>query len=331
METSVSLYSFQEEFFSRRMSLEDIFAYLSANGIYNIEILPDQMLHGMPTPSRETVEGWHSLLNNYKMKPVCVDFFLNSNLYANRTLRQKECVALLADEIAAAHALGFKLARMANNVPSDILKMLLPYAEQYDVVLARELTAGTAFESEDTLRFIDEVRRLNSPYLGLVIDTGMFCRRPPRVFTEFYRQQGATEKLIDYVEAIYAEGEDFSKYCKRNGGIPVAMEKLIKIDADRNYINTLPQYGNNPLSVLDKDMDIVKHFHMKSYEVSEAGTEYSIDDESIIRYLSKNGYSGYLSTEYEGSRWVLPGQPMPEKLQVLRHQQLLRRCLLQLT
>ena len=38
------------------------------------------------------------------------------------------------------------------------------------------------------------------------------------------------------------------------------------------------------------------------------------------RRLHKFGYEGYVSTEYEGNRWILPGNEIPEKEQVTAHQ-----------
>ena len=47
----------------------------------------------------------------------------------------------------------------------------------------------------------------------------------------------------------------------------------------------------------------------------------------ILQYLHDHDYDGYVSTEYEGNRWTLPGRPTLEKEQVLLHQQYIRKCL----
>ena len=61
--------------------------------------------------------------------------------------------------------------------------------------------------------------------------------------------------------------------------------------------------------------------------MTEEGVEYSIDFKEVLEYLHKHHYNGYVSTEYEGNRWVLPGQPIPEKEQVAAHQKLVQRLI----
>ena len=51
IKTCVSLYSLQDEYMNKRMSLEDIVKYLQDNNVEGLEILPDQMIHNTPHPS----------------------------------------------------------------------------------------------------------------------------------------------------------------------------------------------------------------------------------------------------------------------------------------
>ncbi|EAC9287529.1 sugar phosphate isomerase, partial [Listeria monocytogenes] len=58
--------------------------------------------------------------------------------------------------------------------------------------------------------------------------------------------------------------------------------------------------------------------------------EYSIDYRKILTYLHEHGYDGYVATEYEGNRWILPGHPMVEKEQVIAHQKLIKSIITEL-
>lgn len=86
-------------------------------------------------------------------------------------------------------------------------------------------------------------------------------------------------------------------------------------------------YENTPLSVLDDLIPFIKHFHFKLWEMTDEGVEYSVDYKKILQYLHDKGYDGYVATEYEGNRWILPGNPMVEKEQVAAHQKLLRETI----
>ena len=52
-----------------------------------------------------------------------------------------------------------------------------------------------------------------------------------------------------------------------------------------------------------------------------------MDYEEVIKYLHEHNYSGYVSTEYEGNRWVKPGEYIPEKEQVAAHQKLIQNLI----
>ncbi|MCM8709985.1 sugar phosphate isomerase/epimerase [Clostridium sp. SYSU_GA19001] len=328
IKTCVSLYSLQDEYLNKRMTLEDIFKFLADNSVEGIEFLPDQMMHNAPHPSEETLAEWDRLVSTYKMKPVIADVFLNTNLYKNRELTKRECVDLLIEEIKLANRLGMKLIRLVSMVPDFVIEPLLPYCEKYDVTIALEIHAGLSFDVKKTQDFIAEMKRVNSPYVGLVVDTGIFCRRLPRVMANYCKNVlGTNQEVIDYINKIFEEGRDPRKVYIENNGFPEDLKKLIKSDADQFFAHFADGYENEPYSVLDEYMPYIKHFHFKLFEMTESGEEYSIDYRGILQYLHDKGYDGYVSTEYEGNRWVLPGNPMVEKEQVIAHQKLIREAL----
>ena len=90
IKSCVSLYSLQDEYMNKRMSFEDIMRYVKECGAEGFEILPDQMLHGSPDVSDETLLRWNKIVSETGLKPVIADVFLNTNLYKNRTLTRRE-------------------------------------------------------------------------------------------------------------------------------------------------------------------------------------------------------------------------------------------------
>ncbi len=95
IKTSVSLYSLQYQFLHGKMNLEDIFKYMTELNVDGIEILPDQMLKGTPTPSEKTYQEWDALISKYPLGLACDDVFLNTNLFKNRELTKRECIDLI--------------------------------------------------------------------------------------------------------------------------------------------------------------------------------------------------------------------------------------------
>ncbi len=328
IKTCVSLYSLQDEYLNKRMTLEQILHFVQQTGAQGVEILPDQMLKGAPEPAEETVSAWHRCLADTGLTPVIADVFLNTNLYKNRTLTHRESVALLIKEIRQAARLGIHLIRLVSMVPYWVLEPLLPYCREYDVAVALEVHAAMAFDVPATADFIREMQRLDSPYIGLVIDTGIFCRRLPRVVRAYESSIGTSPEVFDYVDGLFAAGSDLHRTLRENGGrYPEALVRAMRTEHDRISVPLLDGYENLPFTVLDDLMPYVRHIHLKTFEMTPEGPEYSMDYSALLGYLHAHGYDGYVSTEYEGNRFTLAGQPMREKEQVALQQAYLKKCL----
>lgn len=114
IKSCVSLYSLQYQYLNGKMTLEDILKFVTDLGTEGIEILPDQMIKGTPTPTDEAYAEWDALMEKYNLDLACDDIFLNTNLYKNRELTKRECIALIKQEIVMAHRLGFKIIRLVS-------------------------------------------------------------------------------------------------------------------------------------------------------------------------------------------------------------------------
>ncbi len=328
IKSSVSLYSLQYQYLWGKMSLEDIFRFVKEIGSDGIELLPDQMLHGTPTPSEETYQMWDALVEKYQLGLACDDIFLNTNLFANRELTKRECIDLIKKEIVMAHRLGFKTIRLVSMVPAWILEPCLECAIENDVTLNIEIHAGLGFGVKKTDEYINEMLRLNSPYIGIVPDTSLFMKRAPRVMTNYCDKVlgGLNPDIVKYTDEVFASGTDFFQLnLKSKDGMDPKLKSLIKSPADGFYAANISGYENRKLSELDGVADYIKHVHFKLYEMTEEGEEYSIDYLEILKYLHEHNYNGYVSTEYEGNRWVLPDHEIPEIEQVRAHQKMIQR------
>lgn len=326
---AVSMYSLQDQYARGYMSLEDIFVFLHELGA-GMELISDQMIKMAPHPSESMLAQWDQLVEKYRPTLVCNDIFINTGLYANRVLTTKEATQLLIDEIIQANRLGFKMVRLVSKTPTEIIEPVLPVAEKYNVILTLEVHAGMSFDHPMTNAFVEIIRKTKSPYLGLTIDAGIFCRRHPRVATNSFRAQGTNEDVIRYIDEIFEKGTDPRVYYSQYGSdtnphhLPEDLFKLIKNDSDVFYSIFATGYEASPFSILDEHMPYVKHIHGKIYEITQDGVEYSIPYDEFVQYLHEKGYDGYIATEYEGNRFALEGETIVEKEQVIKHQALLK-------
>lgn len=326
---SVSMYSLQDEYARRRMTKKDIFDKLDEIGVEGIELISDQMLHGTPHPDAATLAEWDELIKTHKVKPVCNDIFINTTMYKNRVLTTKEGTDMLIDEIRLANRLGFPLVRLVSMTPPELIHGALPYAEKYNVCLAIEIHAGMSFDHPMTKGFIDVIHQYNSPYLGIVVDTGIFCKCHPRVSTNYFRSLGTTEPVIKYIDEIFESGIDpriaFAPYHASGKDFPEDLQALITNQADFEYALFSTGYEHSDYSIMEEHIPYLKHIHGKCFEFTEDGEEYSIVYSELIEYLHSKNYDGYISTEYEGNRFV-PVDGVADGLSnVIAHQALLKK------
>lgn len=326
---SISFYSLQDDYATKRLSLEDIFKKTVEWDIEGIELISDQMIHKAPYPTEETIKMWRNLVEKYDRKLVCNDIFINSTLFRNRKLTVREQTQMLKDEIVNAHNLGFDLIRLVSNTDSRLIEPALETAEKYNVTMALEIHAGMSFHSAGTSHFIEVMKKLNSPYVGIVVDCGIFCTKHPRVATEYFKQFGLNPEVANYIDDIFARGSDPLRYFGRLHGeqtpYPEEFKKLLKNPIDMEYACFAEGYENTPYAELDEYMPYLKHIHGKCYEMTEDKEEYSIPYGDIIKYLNSREYDGYISTEYEGNRFVLLDQTVNSFQNVQRHQEMLKK------
>ena len=324
----VSLYSFQEEYFLRKMTLEDIIASTQKLDIPGVEIIPDQMIPGYPNISGEFLKQWHGWMDTYGRTPVCMDMFLDWNKYKGRVMTEDERVESIRLDIVNANKLGCGLIRVIHDVEPAILERLAPEAEKYGVKLALEIHAPSYYDSELEQRLIAMFERVQSPSLCFTLDLGVFVKRLPRVITERFLRDGMKKELVEYIAEAFENGS------LRLSDEPGAAEQMIgKIVAKGGteqdiYLTMMGAHMiyRDPRSMLEY-LPYTAHIHGKFYEMLPDCTEYSIPYEEIIPVLVEGGYAGYINSEYEGQRWIQDAFEDDSVEQVRRHHVMLKRLL----
>src|SRR4030042_2164965 len=292
----VSLYSFQEEYFLRKMNLEDLLATTTRLGIQGVEIIGDQMIPGYPNISDSFYDQWHAWLEKYKLTPSCLDMFLDWNKYKGRVMTDDEKVQSVLKDIQSANRLGCTVIRVITHTEPKILERLAPYAEKYNVRLGVEIPSPFHFDHEYEQSLLAMYQKVQSPYLGFVPDMGIFVISFPRVISERWVRDGANPEIVRFiVEAFNNHAMDhIEEDVKKMGATPEDVGRAI---GATRFIYT------NPRRMLDF-MPYIFHIHAKFYEMLPEYTEYSIPYEDIIPVLIEGGFQGYLSSEYEGNRHI---------------------------
>src|ERR1700730_16890180 len=122
----VSLYSFQEEYFLRKMTLEDCVATCARMGAYGIESLAEQMMPGFPNLPDSFYEKWHGWMEKYGTVSPCHDSFLDTQRYKGRLLSDDEVVQDIERDLRHAARIGAKVMRLTVFVKPEWLESAIP-------------------------------------------------------------------------------------------------------------------------------------------------------------------------------------------------------------
>ncbi|MFD1715444.1 sugar phosphate isomerase/epimerase family protein [Amnibacterium flavum] len=316
----VSLYSFQEEFFLRELSLEDCIRISVGFGAFGIETIAEQMMPGFPNLTEDFYRRWDGWREQYGFQPTAHDMFAELKLYPDRERPTDELVADLKKDIDHTARLGATVIRILAATPAEVVELAAPYARDKGIKLATEIHSPRRFGSEWFESHLEVAQRVGSDVVGICPDLGIFVKRLPRVLWERSLRDGADPDFVKRVVDVYDSGEDTSI-------LPVEAERLNLGPIEQDLAVQATRFiWEEPRRLLDY-MPFIHHVHAKFYDIDESGEEYSIPYGEIISVLKEGGYDGYLSSEYEGNRHIQDAFEVDSVEQVRRHQEMMARLL----
>lgn len=341
---SVSLYSYQQEYYEGKLDLEGCIKETAKTGATGIELLAEQMIDSFPVITPEFKEKWFGWMEKYHTEPTCYDAFLENHIYDNRTCTLREQIDMMKRDLRIAGELGFKTLRTLVSTPMEVIEGSIPFAEEQDVKICIEVHSPFSLNSGWADGYMEMILRTGTKYFGFMPDFGIFCRHIPDILTEQARRNGCREEAIRIVEEAFENrvtkgftkikydldlGKAHGDYMKANG-MPQLMEALEKIHAtpaEMAYAGSTFDYTwCDPEDIID-NIQYIYHTHAKFYNVNENYEETSIPIRQVVEAYKKAGYHGYLSSEYEGNRMLNDALEVDSIEQVRRHQEALRRAI----
>ena len=343
---SVSLYSYQDEYYLGKLDLEGCLRETAATGATGVELLAEQMIKKFPLPieTKEFRDQWFTWLKKYNLTPSCYDAFLENRIYDNRTLTLKEQVNMMNRDLRLASLLGFPVLRTLVSTPMDVIEGSLPYAEEVGVKIGIEVHAPFSLNSGWADGYMEMINRTGTKFFGFIPDMGIFCRNIPDVVRDKARRHGAKEECIKIVDDAYAQrvekgftkikydlnlGKANMEYRMANG--MAQMMDAVKAagggPADMEYAGSSFTYSwSEPQDIID-NIDYIFHTHAKFYNVHEDLQETAVALPEVIEAYKKAGYKGFLSSEYEGGEHLRADLDVDSIEQVRRHQAAMARAI----
>jgi sugar phosphate isomerase/epimerase len=339
----VSLYSYQQSQFFKRLDLEAQIAEVGHNldGADGIEIIDEMSLH-YPEPGAEFEVGWHRWMDEFGTRPVAMDVGMDVLQFRDHVMSPEECAERLVRDIRLAKRLGFSIVRTLSVVPIDVIERALPVAEALDVKLGKEVHQPMVLEGPQVQEILDLAERTGSRHVGIVPDLGIFQFRASEVQLAWFGRRGAQQAAQDasvelalglrhgtapfpHVDMTkHTAGNlraDFNRFLKtaqaaddmRDAfeGVRQWTEQRVESPQDIDYVLVAEALtlSHTSAETLRELTPFVTHVHGKFNNMSEIPDapglfqEASIDYPLVIDALVAGGFDGYINSEYEGQRY----------------------------
>ncbi|HVL62441.1 MAG TPA: DUF6379 domain-containing protein [Microbacterium sp.] len=283
----VSLYSFMTDY-GTVLDLETAMAGIADIGATGIEILGEGHIPNYPNPSQEWVDDWFRLLEKYGLEPTNYGSWIDTRLHSSgpngRDMTVDEGAAALQRDLRLAKRLGFRFVRPKIGVVSSDL---IPHPIWTEVV-----EASLPLAEELDVIICPEIHS-PTPIKHEVVDE----------YIEFIRRTGTKHFGILIDTGIFQDRPIPLKPGELPGRRPAFLDGI----------------GVDPADFADVAEHVV-FIQAKFHDIDENLEDQQIPWEPVLRAIKDAGYTGYLSSEYEGERE--PGRSIE---QVRRQHSLMRQ------
>ncbi|MFT4214101.1 MAG: DUF6379 domain-containing protein [Microbacterium sp.] len=282
----VSLYSYTHDF-NTVLGLDTALAAVADVGATGVEILGEGHVAGYPNPSAAWIDEWFRLLELYRLEPTNFGSWIDTRLHSSgihaRDMTAAEGAAALQRDIRLARRLGFRFVRPKIGV---VTSDLVPHPIWTEAV---ERSLDLAAD------------------LGVVIAPEIHSPTPIK-----------HEVVDDYIALIERTGT-------KNFGLlidtGIFQDRPIPLRPGETR-ETRPAFldgiGVDPADLKDIG-EYVVFVQAKFHDIDENRVDQQIPWRPVLQGLKDAGYTGYLSSEYEGER--LPWRSLE---QVRRQHSLMR-------
>jgi sugar phosphate isomerase/epimerase len=293
-----TLYAFTLEWRSGKYSLESLLAEVSRRKLCSgIEVVGFQSFRGFPHISDSFAKEFRGWMDKYELYPTSLAINADVAIRPDRKLTLDETVEYLAKQIEAAAKLGVPVVRSQMTAKPPVMRKLLPIAEKFKIKVGNELHAPYTLDHPDVQDLIRLYDELDSPWLGFIPDFGCCMRAIPTGLLDSFRNDGVPENLIRLLQDIWYSDlplmEKFAVLLKEAQGMKATPGQLGRLNMVLGLLSR--QTPSRWLEVMNR----IVHVHGKFYSMVN-GEEPSMDYPALMKTFKKGGYTGHISSEWEG-------------------------------
>lgn len=288
-------------------------------GCTAFDVTASQTVAGYPWPSDDFIRRFVDTYRSMGMELVSYDGNLDIGIRNDRLLNEDELFHYALNDLYFAARFGAKIHRIQLHMNARLLERLIPYCELLGVKAGIEIHSPSRLDSPGTLELLEMMERTGSPWVGLIPDMSIFTRQIPASAVASARAQGARPEEICLVDRCLKEGAPMDECQSR-------LQAARASQAGLHYMTTAYGFGIAPLDLelLRRALPHIIHVHGKFWDLDAGGGDPCTPVEQVLPVLRDGGYTGYITSEYEGIRY---GNLTPPEEMVARQLALYRRIL----
>ncbi|MFC9351820.1 DUF6379 domain-containing protein [Arthrobacter sp. NPDC057013] len=321
----LTLYSASAEFRAGWYDFDGLLNRVAELGIGpGIEIVASQVLPAYPHVTDEFARSWQAAFDKHGFTASSFGANLDMGRRRDRDMTPDEEYGFTETLFHGAKKLGFPLVRIQSAKP-DLLRRLLPLAENLELKLAYEIHAPLGPNSPEIMKVREVFAELDSPLLGFVADFSSTMHSMSPTLLRAVRRAGLDGEAVERLQAIWgtdepmrARQEEFIGYLKGRGFDPARLGSFAHL--------AFNMHGHVSPGEWADIMPQILHVHAKFYDIDERGNEPAIDYPELVRVFVEGGYRGYWSSEWEGHAFAELGEVDPLLL-VRKQHDLIRKSM----
>ncbi|AZS37493.1 hypothetical protein CVS47_02130 [Microbacterium lemovicicum] len=306
----LTLYSASAEFRAGWFDFDGLLDRVAELGIGpGIEIVASQVVPTYPVVSDDFARTWRDAFDRHGFDASSFGANLDMGRRRDRDMTPDEEFDFSELMFRGAKKLGFPLVRIQSAKP-ELLRRLLPIAEELELKLAYEIHAPMGPNAEAILKVRDTYAELDSPLLGFVADFSSTMHAMSPTLLRAVSRAGLDGEAVERLQTIWATDatmqerqQEFIGYLKGRDFDPGRLGSFAHLAfnmhghvAPQEWADIMPQ---------------ILHVHAKFYDIDENGQEPAIDYPELVRVFVEGGYRGYWSSEWEGHAFAELGEVDP--------------------
>jgi sugar phosphate isomerase/epimerase len=267
-----------------------------------LELVGFQSIRGWPRLDDGFASSFRSLLDECGLAPTAMSMNLDLARRRDRWMDEQEGLDYLEAQMVAAKQLGFSIGKSAILSTPGFVEGLARIAERLDMRFGVEVHSPESVDSPHVQQLRELFESVGSPLLGFVPDFSASMHAVPPSLVAAHRASGMSDELIALVDEVWNSDstmpEKFGRFAQEARALGATPGELGKLNM------VLTMHGRMDPRAWEELMPRVVHVHGKFYGIDEDGDEPSIDHETIMDVLVRAGYTGSISSEWEGHAYT---------------------------